>query len=530
LPRQGLKALVTGSISALGSNYVIQLKALEADSRGILALEQAQANSKEEIISQLGLATVKLRRKLGESLSSIQKFDVPLEQATTSSLEALKAFSMGSQEMRRGGIQESIVFFRRAIELDPHFASAYSYLGTQLMNANKPAGIKELFQKAYDLRERLTEGEKLNVISRYYGSVLGDTQKWLECQELRKRLYPNDVSAYINICSYYNGRRQYEKALEIGREAQRVDPSHAYPYYHLAIAQIGLNRFEEARQTIQQALARKLDSPGYHKYLYQIAFINGDSAIMQQQIDWARGRPEELEALQSQAWTAEFGGKGRQAEDFYRQAIALARHNNLKSRESGLTAEMAATDALFGNCRQALDGVEHALSLSRAASYNKGFVLALCGEPDQALALAEEFIKANPKSDWISGWLAPVIRAMAELRRGKPDQAIQLLRPSSPYERQSGFVVNNVRGQAYLGLRAGKEAAVEFQEILDHRGYGPNSLYWALAHLGSARAAALMGDTAKSRKMYEAFLQLWKDADPDIPILIEAKAEYAKLR
>ena len=310
----------------------------------------------------------------------------------------------------------------------------------------------------------------------------------------------------------------------------RIDPNNAGPYDNLSNTLVRLNQFDEAEKTLREALSQGFDTPGYHQRLYEIAFIREDAAAMQQQIDWARGRPEELEALRWQAWTAEFGGKGRQADDFYRQAIALARRDSLKSRESDITAEMAGTDALFGNCRQALDGVEPALSLSRAATLNKGLTLALCGEPDQAQALADEFFKANPKADWISGGLAPEIRAWVELRRGNPGQAIQLLQQVSTLYERFNFSANNVRGQAYLGLRAGKEAAVEFQKILDHRGVSPTSFHWALAHLGSARATALTGDAAKSRKMYEAFLQLWKDADADIPILIAAKAEYARLR
>ena len=369
---------------------------------------------------------------------------------------------------------------------------------------------------------------------------MGDIPKWTETLELLRQIYPNNTWALANLSDAYLNDGRYQKALEVAREGLRLLPNGAALHVNLGAALICLNQFDEAEQTIRQALSRNLESIIYHQNLYEIAFIRGDGAAMKQQIDWAKGKPEGLEALRWQAHTAEFGGKGRQADDFYRQAIALARQNNLKSRESSITAEMALTDALFGNCRQALDGVKRALSLSRAASENLGLALALCGEPDQALALAEEFIKANPKTaslyqaERISGFLAPIIRAMVELRRGKPDQAIQLLQSAIPFESQyplaSPFTSKYLRGQAYLGLRAGKEAAVEFQEILDYRGYDPTNLNWALAHLGSARAAALTGDTAKSRKMYEAFLEFWKDADPDIPILIAAKAEYAKLR
>jgi serine/threonine protein kinase len=296
--RQGLKAMVSGAISPLGNGYLIQLRAVAAHSGDQLALAQEQPKSKDEVISQLGIAATALRRQLGEKIETIKKFDAPLEQATTASMEALKAYSVGAMEMARGRLRESIPWFRRAIELDQNFAMAYGRLGIELANTigSNPESVK-LFHKAYDLRAGLTEPEKLNVTARYYVSVLGDIQKWTEICELFRRMYPNNLYPYVALCVSYDGDEQYDKALDACRGGLRVDPNNALTYIDLAHVLIHLNQFDDAQQTIQQAFSRNLDNIAFHQSLYEIAFIRGDAAAMKQQIDWARGKPEEFDAL-----------------------------------------------------------------------------------------------------------------------------------------------------------------------------------------------------------------------------------------
>jgi tetratricopeptide (TPR) repeat protein/predicted Ser/Thr protein kinase len=530
--RQGLKAMVSGAISPSGSGYLIQLKAVAAPSGDQLALAQEQPNSKNEVISRLGIAATALRRQLGEKIETIKQFDAPLEQATTSSLDALKVYSMGRMEMVRGKLRESIPWFRRAIELDPNFAMAYGRLGINLWNTigANPESVT-LYQKAYDLRAALTEPEKLFVTARYYLSILGDGQKWTETCELFRRMYPNNITPYIWLCNTYDGDGQYEKALEACDGGLKVDPNNALIYMNLAVTLINLNQFDEARQVIEQALSRNLDNVGFHQSLYEIAFIRGDAAAMKQQIDWARGKPEEFNALDWQAWAAEFAGKLRQAEGFYRQAIEFAQRNKNQTQVAQRLTAMAETEAFFGNCRQAKENVDKALTLAHAASTTRSRVLARCGETDRALAMLEEWTKAHqdPRpqgaDETVSG-----MKAVIALFQGRPEVTVQLLPPTTGGAGLGAQMNWLVRGEAYLALQKGQDAAAEFQQVLDHRGLGPDYCYWPLAHLGLARAAALIGDTAKSREMYKKFFELWEDADPDIPILKEAKAEYEKLK
>ncbi len=529
--RRGLKAMVAASISPLGRDYLIQLKAVDSRSGGLLALAQEQTRSKEEVIGRLGTAAINLRRKLGEELGTIKKFDAPLSQATTSSLEALKAYSMGIMESRKGRHRESIPWLRRAIEIDPNFALAHAMLATELWNTRSdPEEQIRSSQKAYDLRAGLTEREQLYVTARYYGLVLQNGQKTTEAWELYKQIYPNVATPYGSLCLNYNIEGQYEKALENGREALKLDPDQSANYVNLETALMYFNRFGEAKQLIEEALAKNFDSGIFHQYLYKIAFVHGDAALMKQQIDWARGKPQELGALDWQAYGAEFAGKLHQAEDFYRQVVELAQRNKNRVRAAQETADMAITEAVFGNCRQARGNVDKALALSRAgnALITESVTLARCGDTGRAQALYDEWRKATHlgiRVDVVESDTKSVIA----LFRGQPDLTIQALNLGGDDHGPNAIVHWYVRGEAYLALRSGKDAAAEFQRVLDHRGFGPMAFYWPLSHLGLARAAALTGDTTKSRKMYETFLELWKDADFDIPILKQAKAEYAKL-
>ncbi len=530
--RQGIKALLAGSVSNLGSHYVIALEATNAHAGDVIARQQEEGESKEQVLRTLGQAVTKLREKLGESLSSIQKFDAPIEQATTTSLEAFKAFSLAWEAGLRGSFLESIKHANRAVELDPNFALAYGVLGTNYGNLGQSELAIKFATKAFELRERVSERERLSISSQYYSNVTGELDKAIEVLESMTQTYPRFGPAHINLGLRYDFRGQYEKAIEEYREALTLNPDIAATYHNLASAFIILNRFAEAREILKQALARKLDIPHYHFDLYVIAFINGDGAEMKQQIDWASARPGEFAHLNWQSRTAAFAGLRRQARAFSSRASDAAEGRNLKEDAARNATGQALTDAVFGDCERVKEGTANGIALAQieASLWNAAVALAGCSEVGRAEALGDEYAKRFPKNTLSNAIWLPTIRATIELRRNNAARAIDLLEGAKQYEANAAFWPQYVRGQAYLKLGKGAEAAAEFQKILDHMGWDPISYLYPLAHLGLARAAMLQGDTAKARKSYQDFLALWKDADADLPILIEAKKEYASLK
>jgi serine/threonine protein kinase/tetratricopeptide (TPR) repeat protein len=529
--RQGLKAYFAGSISNLGSHLVITLEAVNAQTGDTLARQQEEAESKEQVLSTLGKAATKLREKLGESLASIQKYDAPFE-ATTSSLEALKAYSLGLEQHGKGNISESILLFKRAIELDPNFARAYSSLAIAYSNTGQQQLAIEAEQKAFELRDRTSEFEKLRIASDYYTLVTRDQEKAIEALELLKRTYPRDYGAHNGLAFRYNTVGRYEQAIEEAREAIRLNPNLWNGYFHLAVALRSLNRFDEAKEIYKQALAQKVDIPSFHASLRTIAFVQGDTAAMQQQLDWARGKPDEQGVLLWQAETTAYLGQLRRARELNQRGVDAQLSRNLKENAARRISLNALSDAVTGNCQQAREGVARASALPRTdVSFSRiGIALALCGELGQAQSLADEYAKQYPKDTLVNAVWLPAIRAAIEIRRNNPAQAIQFLQSATRYDRTGDYWPEYLRGQAYLAQHAGAEAAAEFQKILDRRGLAPISVLYPLAHLGLARAAMLEGDTTKARKSYQDFFALWKDADEDIPILIEAKKEYEKVR
>jgi serine/threonine protein kinase/tetratricopeptide (TPR) repeat protein len=529
--RQGLKAYIAGAIAPLGSHYVLTLEAVNGHSGEVLAREQTEADSKEQVLKALSQAASSLREKLGESLRLIEKFDKPLE-ATTSSLEALKAFSLGNEQIQKGKLLEAIPFFKRAVEIDPNFASAHAGLAVMYGNTDQRGLATESATKAYALRERASEFEKLRISYFYYSYALRETDRAIEVLEVSKRTYPRDPRAPNNLSAHYLSLGQYEKAIEEAREAMRRDPNQAVVYNNLSLALLSLNRFAEAGDVIESALQQKLETTNMHLSLYEIAFIGGDAAAMQQQLDSVKGRPDEYEALDWQADTAAFAGHWQRAQDFSRRAIDLATRSEAKEAAGRYAADAALGGIAFGQCAQAKAAAAQSLALTPKESppTRAALALALCGEAAQAQRLVDESAKQYPKNTLLNGLRLPMIRAAIELQRGNAAQAIELLQPAARYEAAAEFWPQYLRGQAYLRLNRGAEAAAEFQKILDHRGEAPLSALYPLAYLGIARASALAGDTAKSRKAYEDFFALWRNADPDIPILIEAKKEYERLQ
>lgn len=472
-----------------------------------------------------------MREGLGESLQSIQKFDAPLE-LTTSSLDALKAFSLGREQELAGKYLESIPFYKRAVEIEPNFASAWLKLGIQHNNTNQPGLAAEYMEKAFALRDRVSEYEKLRISFFYYNYGTGEMDKAIGTQELLKRSYPREHTGPGNLATLNSRIGQFEKAVAEVQEALRLNPNAFAWHSNLMALFIRLNRFAEAGEVVERGMGQKLDGTNFHVGLYEIAFVRGDAAAMQQQLDWAKGRPDEYLAVDWQTETAAFAGQYRLSQEFSRRAVDMATRGNAKEVAAQYAAEQALRSATFGRCQQAKVAAAQALALERGrVSLTRGaLALALCGEAGQAQSIIEELEKRYPKDTLNNSLWLPMIRAAGNINRNDHSPAIQLLEAAKRYEPVAQFWSQTLRGQAYLRQRAGTEARAEFQNILDHRGYAPLSALYPLAHLGLARAAAMTGDAATARTAYQNFLALWKDADPDLPILQEAKREYETLK
>ena len=530
--RQGLKAFLSGTISPLGGNYIITLDATNAQTGDNIAISQAEAEGKEEVISALGTAATKLREHLGESLASIQKYDAPIYEATTSSLDALKFFSMGVEQQLKGKYPEAIPFFKRATEIDPNFARAYAAMSSMYYNTRQYDLAAEASRKAYELRDRVGEYEKLVITQVYYDNTSGELDKYLQTLELWKRTYPRDSAPHNNLAVKYTELRQFDKGIEEAREAIRLSPNSASGHSILSTCFVGLGRFDEAKEIIRNALSKKLENLTMHQNLYRIAFVEGDAAAMRQAIDWATGKPEEYAAQTWQADSAAFSGQLKKAQQFSQRAFELAQQRNLKEVSAQIIAGAALRDAQFGNCKKVKEQTAQALALShdRLTLSLAANAAAICGEAGQINSIVDELSKRFPTDTLVNEQRISVTQATVALRNGNSAQALQLLEATRTHGGYLLFPVAYLRGQAYLNDKKGIEAAAQFQEILDHRGWSPLSYFYPFAQLGLARAALLQGDTATGRKAYQDFLATWKDADPDLPLLIEAKKEYEKLK
>jgi serine/threonine protein kinase/tetratricopeptide (TPR) repeat protein len=536
--RTGSKAIVLGSISNLGGQYVLGVDAVGCSTGDTLAQEQEQAASKQDVLNALGKAVASLRAKLGESLASIQKFDVPVE-ATTGSLEALKAFSMGVSTFRTKGNAESVPFFRRAIELDPNFAAAYVTLGVAYSNLGQASLAAENIKKAYDLRERVSEREKYRISSMYYENVTGELEQASQVYELWAKSYPLDSVPHGNLGVIHELLGQYEKALAATQESQRLEPT-AVGYLNLAQNYLYLNRVDDATKTVEEAQAKKFDADFLHLVIYELAFVKGDAAEMERQVTWAAGKPgtEDL-MLSTQSDTEAYYGRLAKAREFTRRAVDAAVRNNSKETAAIWQVNAAVREAEFGNAAAAKQDVAAALALvpGRDVKMLSALALARTGETARAKAVVEELEKTYPLQTALKVYWLPTIKAAIELNANNSTQSLVFLEAPAPYELgdppqfQPGTLYPAyIRGQSYLAAHNGTAAATEFQKFVDHRNIVVNFPLGALAHLGLARAYALQGDTAKAKAAYQDFLTGWKDADPDIPILKQAKAEYAKLQ
>jgi tetratricopeptide (TPR) repeat protein len=533
--RTGSKAVLGGTISSLGSHYSVALNAVGCGTGDTLGEEQGEATSKEDVLKVLSRVSSRLRAKLGESLPSVQKFQIPTE-ATTSSLEALKNYSMGVKIAHEKGNAPSIPFLKRAIELDPNFPMAYAELGVRYGNLNQPSLQLEYATKAYQLRDRVSEPERL-LISAFYYSATGELEKETQTYELWTADYPRDPVAHGNLGANYVYMGQYDKALTEQQETLRLTPDDVVSYGDLGLTYIFLNRLDEAKTCFDQALAHKLDSGSLREFIYLLAFLRGNAAQMEQQVAWGAGKPGVEDALLSiQSDTEAYYGRLSKARDFSRRAVDSAVRADSKETAALWQVNAALREAELGNSAPARQGVKAALALSRGRDVKvvAALTLACSGNALRAKALAEELAKEHPAHTLLKlNWL-PTINAAIELNKGNSSQAVVLLEAAAPYELGATSSINYlypayIRGQAYLLAHNGTAAAAQFQKLLDHRGIVANFVTGSLAHLQIGRAYVMTGDTTKAKAAYQGFLALWKDADPDIPILKEAKAEYAKL-
>jgi tetratricopeptide (TPR) repeat protein/predicted Ser/Thr protein kinase len=535
--RTGSKALLSGTISSLGSHYLIDLSAVACSSGETLAKEQADATGKEDVLKALSRAASSLRSKMGESLSSVQKFDVPIA-ATTSSLEALKNYSMGRKIRDVQGDVPSLPFFNRAVELDPDFAMAYSIRASAYENLGQTAlAIKDV-TKAYGLRDRATEREKM-IISNEYFSATRELEKQDQICELWIATYPLDANPHIYLGGNYSYLGQYEKALAEDQEAMRLAPDLAVNYSNLGGTYMNLNRLAEAKAVFDQALARKLDTVLLRLSIYQLAFVQEDFAQMERQVAWGAGRPgEEDELLSSQSDTEAYYGRLSKARDFSRRAVESAVGSESGEAATTWRANAGLREAEFGYAEEARREAESVLGLAhgRDGTILAALTLARVGDVGHAKTLVKQLERDYATDRMLTLYWLPTINAAIELRGGNPSKALALLQVPAPYE--TGWPMNwattlypvYLRGEAYLQAHNGAAAAAEFQKLIDDRCIVVNFVTAALAPLQLGRAYGMEGDRPKAKDAYEQFFKQWKDADPDIPILKKAKAEYAKLQ
>ena len=538
--RTASTTVIEGAISSLGSQYVVGVKAVNCRNGDELASGQATASRKEQVLKALAEVATKLREKLGESLASVQKYDAPPESVTTASLEALQAYSLGYRaQIVKNDYAAAIPLFERSVTLDPNFAMAYARLGSSYGNLGETARSAENARQAYELRQRVSEREKFYIASHYENYVIGDLESARKTCELWAQTYPRDDIPPGSLGVIYGTLGDSDKSLAAAQQSLKLNPGSGNGYANLVNSYLVVDRLDEARATAQEAQAHNLDSPLIHLSLYSIDFLQQDAAGMEREAAAVMGKPGfEDVLLYNESDTAAYAGQFSEARELTRRASVSAQHADEKEAAAAYEAESAAREALVGNITSARLQAQGALALStgRDVAAISAIALGLAGDAPQATRLADDLAKRLPQDTIVQFEYLAMIRAAIALQAGKPAKAIAALAPALPYELGSpaqaltfSLYPAYFRGEAYLAAHQSSAAAAEFQKILDHRGVVQNEPIAALAHLGLARAYALFGDPAKAKTAYQDFLALGKNADPDIPILKEAKAEYVKL-
>ena len=532
--RENIKAMLSGSIAALGTQYVIALDATNCTTGASLAREQVTAATKEAVLPTVGKAASSLRGKLGESLASIQKFDTPVTEATTSSLEALKAYAAADGMRNSGGEAESIPVFQHALELDPNFAMAYARLSAIYTNVGEEDRAVEAAQKAFDLRGRVSERERFYIDDHFY-TASGDIEKDKENLELAIRAYPNDSTAYANLALVYDlFYGQFDKAIQFGNDFSRLEPASPFGYAHTAASYTALNLLEEARSTLQRAVDAKADNLFIHQQLYQLAFLTNDADGMLREMKWAEGKPSEYLLLTEAASAAAARGQMQKAGELVQRSMQVSDRLGFKETTADTKANWALLQAAVGNDSKAreLAAASSGLAQGRSNLVPAAAAFAISGDSSRAQSITEELGRRFPNDTLLHSVSIPSVAALTALNRKTPEQAIEALRAAAPYElgNSQGMFPVYVRGLAYLQAKRGPEAVAEFKKMVDHRGIDPTGVEHSLAKLGLGRAYVIAGDAAKAKAAYQDLFALWKDADPDLSILKEAKAEYAKLQ
>jgi serine/threonine protein kinase/Tfp pilus assembly protein PilF len=550
--RANSNAYIAGSIGRLGSEYVIGLKAVSCQTGDVLAQEQITAATKEKVLGELGTAASKLRGELGESLATVQKFDVPLVEATTSSLEALKAYSLGRKVFNEGGASAALPYDQHAIQLDPNFAMGHMSLGADYWSLGEIGRASEYFTKAFQLREHASERERLIITANYYRNVTGELDKAIQIYQEYIESYPRGYEAYVNLGLAYHEQGQHENAVKVTRKLLQADPDDSSVYINLANYLLALQRFDEARQVIHDAQARKIDDAVFHNALYALAFLGSDTGSMAEQQRWFAGQSEYANyGLALASDTEAYVGHVSKARDLNKRAVDSAIRADYKENAAVYMANAALQQAAFGYVQEARSSAAKALqsaASSAGATAEAALAFAMAGDPTRAESLARNLDERYPLDTQMQLLWLPAIRAQLALGRKDPAAALNYLQAALPLELGNIQFLNNlsclyptyIRGQAYVAAGQGNAAAAEFQKLRDHSGMVWNCWTGALARLGVARSNALEAktsqgadaDAAQVRALaaYKDFLLLWKDADPGIPILKEAKAEYAKLK
>ncbi len=540
--RTSSSAVLEGSIAGLGSQYVLWLRARNCRTGDVLAEEQSQAGRKEEVLQALSRIVNQIRIRLGESLATIQEHSMPLEQASTPSLEALKAYSAGVSALYSHGGPAAIPHLQRAIAIDPQFAMAYGDLSITYWNMGQTDLSAEYTRKAYELRERVSDRERRWILFLYDRQVTGNLPRELQNLESWVQAYPRDWRPFAVLAGWgTQGTGQYERGIQAAQEALRLNPDNSFSYV-MAIHYFFLDRFVEAADALQRAAERKLEIPEFLITRYYLAFFNGDQPGMEREIARARGEHVEDWMSHNQAMVLARSGRMRQARTMWGRAVAMAQQDGNGEGAARYEAAEAVCEAHFGNVAAARERARAALQLAkdRDVEYAAAFALAHSGDSSGSQRLAVDLEKRFPEDTPVQFEYLPTLAALSSLAHRAPLDAVERLQRALPYDfalpgtaffaKFGGLYPAYVRGEAYLKSQQGREAAAEFQKVLDHRGIVYADPIGALAHLQLARAYILSGDHAKAKSAYERFLTLWKDADRDIPILKQAKAEYAKLQ
>ncbi|HUO15172.1 MAG TPA: protein kinase [Verrucomicrobiae bacterium] len=535
--RQGIKAMLTGNIASLGNQYVITLAALNGATGDTLDREQVQAESKEQVLKSLDKAASDLRQKMGESLASVQQFAKPLEQATTSSLEALQEFTKGRAAHNRTNDADAIPHLERAVQLDPNFAMAWATLGVCYSNLGRGTDMMTALKKAYDLRDRASEHEKFYIMGHYYDEVTNDFERALNGYAEWHQTYPRETPPLVNSALAYSQLGQYDKARDFASEDLKIDPTDVYGYENLTRAYMGLGRYDEAKSLVEQAIAQKSDGPVSRLTLADLAYMHGDISGYDRLAQQEQGTGNQTLVLFYKAMGQDAWGKVQAARVTWNQALTAAQSEGDKDFEGIMPLVQGFYDLYLGYpAAGATREIPRALQASqdRGVRESAADLYAIAGDSAKCDALMKDLDREFPDDVYLHTWREPMIRAEVAVAKKQPADAVAALEPLRPYDLGAapnglGFSANYLRGMAYLEMHDGVKAAAEFQRILDHQGVTPTDPIYALAHLNLGRAYAAQGDTAKAKAAYQDFFALWKDADPDVPILKTAKAEYSRL-